>query len=100
MLQKYKLIALGGFVSTSLAKCEAEKFAESDNSGGENVIFQIKTQKNSNEGKNFCFLSQTFEEEVLFLPFCWFEVVSTQSKHSYQSEPILNNKGKVILEGA
>ena len=47
MLELYNPIALGGFVSTSLDKQTAESFANSDISNQENVIIEIKTEKNS-----------------------------------------------------
>ena len=91
---------MGGFVSTSLDKQTAESFANSDNSNQENVIIEIKTEKNSSQKRKFAKIANDLgEEEVLFSPFCWFEVASTKSKYQYKSDPIRDEQLKVIREG-
>ena len=44
------------------------------------MILEIKTEKGSNKEGNYAYIGGG-EEEVLFLPFCWFEVVNTESTH-------------------
>ena len=54
-LKLYRLVALGGFISTSLDAHVAESF-DSNIAGGKDVIIEIKTERGSNRENNYAYI--------------------------------------------